>query len=308
MTSSPGRAQLAPERRKQLRQQRRRERLQQLWRILVLSGVAGGLSWALLRQGWVLRSPGQIEVVGSRQVSRDQVIREGQLQLPLQLLQLKPQLLAERLSAGLPVEQVQVSRLMLPPRLRITLVDREAVARAERRGNRGLERGYVDRLGNWMTSRQQQGVGGGAPPQVQVLGWQERLRPQLALVLAEQRRLGSTLQQVRFEANGSLWLRTAALGDVHLGPPDQRLPRRLEVLRHLSAHLPGQIRNLKVQSIDLSDPEQPELGLPGKPRLSIAEASRPPKPTANGGASPDPSANPTANPAAPAPAAGGGRD
>ncbi|MFM8968117.1 MAG: hypothetical protein ACKOGI_09300, partial [Vulcanococcus sp.] len=81
-----------------------------------------------------------------------------------------------------------------------------------------------------------------------------------------------------------------------------------EVLRHLSAHLPGQIRNLKVQSIDLSDPEQPELGLPGKPRLSIAEASQPPKPNANGGASPDPTANPTANPAVPAPAAAGGRD
>jgi cell division protein FtsQ len=276
--TTPPRAQLAPERRKQLRQQRRRERLQQLWRILVLSGVAGGLSWALLRQGWVLRSPGQIEVVGSRQVSRDQVIREGQLQLPLQLLQLKPQVLAERLSAGLPVEQVQVSRLMLPPRLRITLVDRQAVASAERRSNRGLERGYVDRLGNWMTSRQHQGGSGNAAPQVQVLGWQERLRPQLALLLGEQRSLGSALQQVRFEPNGSLWLRTAALGDVHLGPPDQRLPRRLEVLRHLSTHLPGQIRNLKVQSIDLSDPEQPELGLPGKPRLSIAEATRQAKP------------------------------
>jgi cell division protein FtsQ len=299
-SSTPGRAQLAPERRKQLRQQRRRERLQQLWRILVLSGVTGGLSWALLRQGWVLRSPGQIEVVGSRQVSREQVIREGQLQLPLQLLQLKPQALAEKLSAGLPVEQVQVSRLMLPPRLRITLIDREAVARAERRGNRGLERGYVDRLGNWMTSRQQQGGVGSTAPQVQVLGWQERLRPQLALVLAEQGRLGSALQQVRFEPNGSLWLRTAALGDVHLGPPDQRLPRRLEVLRHLSAHLPGQIRSLKVQSIDLSDPEQPELGLPGKPRLSIAEANRQAKPAAAGGAA--------APSAAATPAASGGRD
>jgi len=136
----------------------------------------------------------------------------------------------------------------------------------------------VDRLGNWMTSRQHQGGSGNAAPQVQVLGWQERLRPQLALVLGEQRSLGSALQQVRFEPNGSLWLRTAALGDVHLGPPDQRLPRRLEVLRHLSTHLPGQIRNLKVQSIDLSDPEQPELGLPGKPRLSIAEATRQAKP------------------------------
>lgn len=268
-SSSPGRAQLAPERRQQLRQQRRRERLQQLWRIVVLSGVAGGLSWALLRQGWVLRSPAQIEVVGSRQVSRDQVIREGQLQLPLQLLQLKPKLLADKLSAGLPVEQVQVSRLMLPPRLRITLVDREAVARAERRSDRGLERGYVDRLGNWMTSRQQRGSAGKAAA-VRVLGWQERLRPALAQILDRREQLGSPLQLVRFEANGSVWLRTAALGNVHLGPADQRLPRRLEVLQHLSSQLPQQIRGLKVQSIDLSDPDRPELGLPAVPGRSAA--------------------------------------
>ena len=274
--SSPARSQQAPERRRQLRQQRRRERLQQVWRITVLISCAGGLGWLLLRQGWVLRSPSQIEVLGSRQVSREQVIREGQLQLPLQLLQLSPHQLAERLSAGLPVEQVQVNRLMLPPRLRINLVDREAVARAERRSPSGLERGFVDRLGNWMTNRQQQGGANTPAPQVQVLGWQERLRPQLALVLAQRNQLGSALQQVRFETDGSLWLRTAALGDVHLGLPDPRLPRRLEVLRHLSAHLPQQIRSVKVQSIDLSDPEQPELGLPGKTRLTIGEAGRKP--------------------------------
>ena len=97
---------------------------------------------------------------------------------------------------------------------------------------------------------------------------------------------------MRFEPNGSLWLRTAALGDVHLGPPDDRLRRRLDVLRHLSTHLPKQIKTLKIQSIDLSDPEQPELGLPGKGQISIAAlqkaiaaANRPAQPS-----SPSPSA------------------
>ena len=254
---------------------RRRERLRNLWRIVVLTGTATGLGWLLLRQGWVLRTPGQIEVLGSRQVSREQVIQEGQLQLPLQLLSLRPQQLAARLSAGLPVEQVQVSRLMLPPRLRIELVDRQAVARAQWRTARGPEQGYVDRLGNWMTSRQQRGSfgagsgsgGSGAAKAaaVQVLGWQERLRPALALILTRRDQLGSPLQQVRFEPNGSVWLRTAALGNVHLGPADARLPRRLEVLQHLSSQLPQQIRGLKVQSIDLSDPDRPELGLPAAP-------------------------------------------
>jgi len=263
VTQTTPRPSIALERRRQLRQQRRQERLRQLWRIGLFTTVATGLGVLLLRQGWVLRSPNQIEVVGSSQVNREQVIREAQLRFPLTLLTLRPHQLAERLSAGMPVEQVQVSRLMLPPRLRITLVEREAVAQAQRRTSRGLEQGYVDRLGNWMTSRQQRG-------QVVVVGWQERLRGPLSAVLAQQNQLGSSLQQVRFETNGSLWLRTAALGDVHLGLPDDRLARRLEVLRHLSAHLPAQIKNLKIQSIDLSDPDQPELGLPGKANISIA--------------------------------------
>ena len=270
MTRSPARPVIAPERRRQLRQQRRQERLRQLWRISLFSAAAAGLGWGLLEQGWVLRNPDQIEVMGSSQVSREQVIREAQLRLPQPLLGLKPQELAQRLSAGLPVEQVQVSRLMLPPRLRISLVEREAVAQAQRRSSKGMERGYVDRLGNWMTSRQQRSSGRNRTPQVMVMGWQERLRAPLAEVITQQDQLGSTLQQVRFEPNGSLWLRTAALGDVHLGLPDERLSRRLDVLRHLSTHLPKQIKTLKIQSIDLSEPEQPELGLPGKGRLSLA--------------------------------------
>jgi cell division protein FtsQ len=255
------------ERRRQLRQQRRQEQLRNLWRILLFSGAATGLGWLLLRQGWVLHNPAQIEIIGSRQVSRDQVMHEGQLKLPLQLLSLRPRQLADRLSAGLPVEQVQVSRLMLPPRLRIELVEREAVAQAQRRGPRGLEQGYVDRMGNWMSSRQQRG---GARPTVQVLGWQESLRPALAMILSRKGSLGSPLQQVRFEPNGSLWLRTTALGNVQLGPVDTRLQERLQVLQHLSRELPQKIRGLTVQSIDLTDPERPELGLPAKPGASGA--------------------------------------
>jgi cell division protein FtsQ len=257
---------LGAERRRQLRQQRRNERLKNLWRIALLGGTAGALGWFLLREGWVLRGPMQVEISGTRLVHRDQVIREGHLRFPLQLLSVKPQQLSAELAAALPVERVQVSRLMLPPRLRIQLVDREAVAQAQRRTGKGTELGYVDRLGNWMTNRQQRGRTAGSTPQLRVTGWQERLRAPLALVLAKRDQVGSALQEVRFEPSGSLWLRTAALGEVHLGPPDERLPRRLEVLQHLSSRLPQRMQGLKVQSIDLSDPEQPELGLPGKPR------------------------------------------
>lgn len=250
------------ERRKRLRQQRREELLRHGWRTVVLSAAAVGLGWLLLRQGWMLRSPQQVEVSGSQQVSREQAIEAAGLRFPVPLLELRPQSIRAALAASLPVENVQVSRLMLPPRLRIQLVDRQAVARAERRTPTGTEQGFVDRFGNWMSRRQHLGAAGAAAPQLQVVGWQERVRPALGQVLAKRDDLGSPLLEVRFEPSGSLWLRTASLGRIRLGPPDGRLDRRLEVLAHLSGTLPGKVRGLQLQSIDLTNPDQPELGLP----------------------------------------------
>ena len=78
------------ERRRQLRQQRRRERLRNLWRFLVLLALAGGLGYGLLRQGWVLSGPDQVEVVGSQQVGADQVVQAVRLTFPQPLLGLHP--------------------------------------------------------------------------------------------------------------------------------------------------------------------------------------------------------------------------
>jgi len=252
------------ERRRQLRQQKRQDRLRQLWRLVVLSAMATGLGYGLLRHGWTLTQANQVEVVGSHQVTADQVIQAAGLSFPQPLLTLQPKAIATAIEGALPVEQVQVSRLMAPPRLRVDVVDREAVARAQRQTSKGLELGYVDRLGNWMSSRQGQSSQTKAANDLLVLGWQPRLRPALALVLRERQALGSDLQEIRFEPGGSLWLRCARLGQVRLGPVDSQLPHRMEVLQQLSQQLPSKIKDRAVVSIDLSDPDQPELGLPAK--------------------------------------------
>lgn len=261
------------ERRRQLRQQRRRERLRNLWRFLVLLALAGGLGYGLLRQGWVLTSPNQVEVVGSQQVGSDQVVQAARLTFPQPLLGLHPKRIAEVLASSLPVEQVQVSRLMAPPRLRVELVDRKAVARAQRRTAKGSEQGYVDRLGHWMSIGQGQGAAAKASAGLLVLGWQARYRPALALVLEQRGRLGGDISQIRFEPDSSIWLQSKLLGKVRLGPADAQLERRLEVLEHLQQKLPARVKGRQLQSIDLSDPEQPELGLPFTPSQAPATSS-----------------------------------
>jgi cell division protein FtsQ len=230
----------------------------------VFTGIAIGLGYGLLRQGWILTGANQVEVVGSSQVGRDQVIAATGLHFPQPLLALQPQAMASAIEEALPVEQVQVSRLMAPPRLRVELVDREAVARAQRQSPKGLEQGYVDRLGNWMSSRQGQGSHNQSANSLVVLGWQQRLRPALALVLEQRQSIGPDLQEIRFEPGGSLWLKSTRLGQVHLGTIDGQLAKRIEVLQQLSQQLPAKIKGRHVVSIDLTDPNQPELGLPAE--------------------------------------------
>jgi len=251
------------ERRRQLRQERRADRLRNLWRLVVFSAMAGGLGYGLLSQGWTLRSPSQVEVSGSRLVSRDQVIQAAGLSFPQPLLTLQPRQIIQTLSMTLPVENVRVSRLMLPPRLRVELIDRSAVARAERRTKAGLEQGYVDRLGNWISLQQNLGVRLEGTQELRVVGWNERHRPALAKVLKKRQVFGGRLQEIRFDPEGSLWLNTTDLGPVRLGPVDGQLERRLAVASHLNATLPADLRGRRPQIVDLSDPNQPELSLTG---------------------------------------------
>jgi cell division protein FtsQ len=245
-----------------LQQQRRQHLLRNIWRLLVLTALSAGLGYALLRWGWLLSGPEQVEVLGSRQVSREQVIAAAELSFPTPLLGLQPRRIAAELAAALPVEQVQVSRLMAPPRLRVALVDREPVARAQRAQASGIEAGYVDRLGNWMGSQQnpRPAVSSG-PLRLEVIGWQPRHRAALALILEQRSSLGADLSLIRFDPDGNLSLLSSRLGLVRLGSPDSRLARQLQVLQQLSRELPARLAYQPLQSLDLSDPEQPELGL-----------------------------------------------
>lgn len=267
------------ERRRQLRQERRRERLRDGWRLLVYGALASGLGFVLLRQGWMLQTPAQVEVSGSSLVSRDQVIAAARLQFPQPLLSLQPRLLSTSLANSLPVEQVKVTRLMLPPRLRVELVDREAVARAQRRTASGLENGFVDRTGNWIHADSRSRVRMAGQASIQVVGWNERHRAVLAKVLEVREQIGPGLKEIRFEPDGSLWIVTRELGGMRLGPEDSHLERRLQVLAHLNHTLPAKLAGRQPQSIDLTDPEQPELNLPGAATTASNGPSVPARPS-----------------------------
>jgi cell division protein FtsQ len=273
-SGSPQRPSTSPspgaQRRQELRQQRRADRWRHGWRFLVYSALAAGVGYGLMRQGWMLRNATQVEVSGSALVSREQVIEAANIRFPQPLLGLQPSELSRNLSDSLPVELVSVSRLMMPPRLRIELKDRQVVARAERRQAGALAQGFVDQRGAWISERQTQGLASPGDSSLKVLGWSERHRATIARLLEVREDFQGGLREIRFDPEGNLWVTTGNLGAVRLGLEDGQLDRRLLALLHLNKNLPKKLGRQRPGSVDLTDPDQPELSVGSPPAPAIA--------------------------------------
>ena len=263
------------ERRRRLREERRRERLIQSWRILLYGGVSTGLIWVLLSTGWSLRSQQQLTVRGSERLGTDAVVKAAGLRFPRPLITLEPGRLERRLLAELPVESVSVQRRLVPPGIEVKLKDRQPIAAASRMGARGLEQGMVDRQGHWMpltVARQ-----GEAPSSaVRVEGWIPSRRRMIATVLEQRDQLGSPLQVIKIAPDGDLSLRTQTLGLVRLGSNERLLDQQLLTIALLSSSLPETLRGKASSGIDLSDPSKPELQLqPKQPQAAKQQTSKP---------------------------------
>ena len=259
---SPARPQRAPsaelQRRRELRRFQRRHRRAQLLSLLLLLSTSTGLGWLLLRHGWLLRTPEQVSLSSRSPFDRKQVIKAAGLQFPVELLSLDSTDLQQRLEANLPAENITLQRQLWPPQLLISLRLRQAVARAQRQTPQGLETGYVDRTGAWISRAQQQATNAQAVPAIQVIGWQLRHASTIALLLRDLPP-AAAISQLDFRRNGELWLHSRQLGWVRFGSVDQRLLRQLEVLSHLADQ--QSLEQQPTQALDLSDPERPELML-----------------------------------------------
>ena len=258
------------ERRRRLRQERRQERLIQLWRLVFFLLTATGLSWLLLTLGWSLRSASQIQISGSQRMDENVVVKAAGLSFPQSLLVLEPGEIETKLMQELPVQEVSVQRRLLPPGLNIQLVERRPVAAATRMGPKGIERGMVDREAQWMPMDMAK-QGEKPASAVKIEGWISSRRAVIARILQEQDRLGRPLKTIVVEPAGGINLRIETLGLVYLGANDALLDQQFKTIAQLNQSLPPGLRGSTSEGLDLSDPGQPELKLRPAPNPSTQE-------------------------------------
>jgi cell division protein FtsQ len=248
------------ERRRRLRQERRQERLIQLWRLVFFLLTATGLSWLLLTLGWNLRSASQIQISGNQQIDENVVVKAAGLSFPQSLLSLEPGQIETKLMQELPVQKVAVQRRLLPPGLDIQLVERRPIAAASRMGPKGIERGMVDNEALWMPMDMAKRVEKPASA-VRIEGWISNRRSVIARILQQRDLLGRPLKTIVVRPAGGVSLRIETLGLIYLGANEALLDQQLKTIAQLTQSLPTNLRGTSNKGLDLSDPSKPELKL-----------------------------------------------
>ena len=247
------------ERRRELRRQRRQTLLLQLWRFVALLLLSGGFAWILLRHGWTLRGPEALVLKGGAALKINQVIKAAKLRFPQPLLEVSPRALEQQLIRALPVRSAQVERRMLPARLIVSLKPEIPVAKAVRQGPSGRERGLLNAEGKWIPLSD-------ASPKpltnIVVRGWNDQQRGQVAALLQQRDRFEGMLKAIVLHPDGNISLITKGLGQIDLGGEPALLNAQIATIVHLNDTLPEHLRQANQSSLDLSNPDRPELQLP----------------------------------------------
>nr|WP_228383230.1 FtsQ-type POTRA domain-containing protein [Synechococcus elongatus] len=249
-------------------------------RFLGVSTIAAGLVWVLARPLWIIQDPQRIQIQGQQTLNRDRLFATLDLKFPLNLLQLQPQRLEQRLLEAAPLQQVQIQRRLLPASLLITVQEITATAQASRvvvePNQPPQERwGILDRQGVWHPLSAYERLGANLPQTtLKVRGYREpyqRLWPALYTLLS------SSPVQIRgldWRDPTNLILKTE-LGLVYCGPYDPALlPQQIATLDRLR-QLPEKTNLDAIAYIDLRQPATPRVQMkPTPPRRSPQTAAQ----------------------------------
>ena len=150
---------------------------------------------------------------------------------------------------------------MLPARLIVSLKPEIPVAKAVRQGRFGRERGLLNAEGKWISLSD-------ASPEpltnIIVRGWNNQQRGQLAAILSQSERFEGMLKSIVLHPDGNISLITSGLGQIDLGSEAALLNTQIATILHLKDTLPEHLSQTNQSSLDLSNPDRPELQLPAR--------------------------------------------
>ena len=252
------------ERRRALRQEKRRDLAVQVWRLVVLLSTSTVLGWSMLRFGWSIEGTDGILISGDIAMDPVVIAKVGGFQFPQPLFEISPNALQQQLLKELPVRTANVERRLFPARLELELSARIPIASAVQRRGTTSTPGWIDANANWID------LNADIPdrqPETKIVvdGWSESKRSLIAELLRQRDVIGSDLHRLVFEADGRVVLQTSRLGTIQLGADPTLLQQQIKAIKQLNQSIPEHLLRGRKGSIDLSNPDRPEMLQPDKP-------------------------------------------
>lgn len=265
------------QRRLMLRRHRRLKQIKSVWRTLAIGGILGGLVWAATQPVWVVTQSKQISVVGNKLLTTQAIASLLKISYPQNLLEIKPEALAQSLEAQPTIADANVTRSLFPPSLTVQVTERVPVAIAIT--NRSATPGLIAADGVWIPQQSYTPFYSSAfqMPKLKVVGQIEQYQPHWNQLYRAVSNLKIKVSEIDWQNPDNLILKTE-LGAVHLGTFSPKLNKQLQNLEAMRLSLPTKVNLQEVAYIDLTNAENPLLHMTDaslQKKKSVKSAPRP---------------------------------
>ncbi|MBW4664010.1 MAG: FtsQ-type POTRA domain-containing protein [Chroococcus sp. CMT-3BRIN-NPC107] len=243
------------QRRLMLRRHRRLKQIKTVWRNLAITGLLGGLFWGINQPIWVVRESEQINISGNNLLSKQAIQSFLNISYPQNLLEIKPEALAQALESQPTIADASVTRKLFPPSLAVQVTERVPVAIALT--NKFTSPGFISADGVWIPQQSYASTNSSSfkMPKLRVIGQIEQYQPHWNQLYQAVSHLNIKVSEIDWQNQDNLILKTE-LGAVHLGAYSSKLVDQLQALEEMRL-LPTQEKLQEIAYIDLTNPAKP---------------------------------------------------
>ncbi len=230
----------------------------EIWRLIFFCGLSITLLISYLDQAWKPIELKEITITGLSGLSRKDIEKAAINYFPRNLLESNPKEIEELLLRKLPIKAVSINRQFFPASINLNILEREPIAFASRTFLNKTEKGMIDIEGYWIPLKLVK-ESKKNKVNISIEGWQPNKTKEIALIIENRFSLQSQLQKIILNPYQEISIKTDQFNSVLLGSNTDQLMEQINKLNVLQESLPNLLINTKVNTVDLRDPNKPEL-------------------------------------------------
>ena len=199
-----------------------------------------------------------IKIYGTNLFSKKDIVKNSSLNLPTRLIFIKTKFIEKELKQNLSLENVSISRQILPFGLKVLVKPRTPAAYAEKIMKGKKIFGFVDDKGFFIYKNHSE-VDSLEVSDLKVFGWHENHRKILSKILTSQKNYKFELIKISFSQNGFLTLEEKDLKTILIGFNQNLISSLFQIISNIKEQLNANNFSEKIDNIDLTDPKYPKI-------------------------------------------------